>query len=322
MEFGPDRPSVDQWRRELAEPLANVLGGAARVGSVTLLIPPKEVADDPMKLLVRDRSGQPAGVLLCAAPVAPELVAGNMQRARRAKQALGADLGRAILDPLLEGWAFGLSYALLPYCRPLSDARLLRRVQRLALGPALFGWLRRATQSTVTDGATTGPDPEIITALERLAAIPELTDRARSAAGHALDRLDRGAWRPRRVLMHGDFYLGNVLIDPGTRAGAPRRSWPWPWSARFVIIDWPGSRTDGFAFFDLVRMAQSTRPPRGRLRAEVAAHCRLLGCEPADARSYLAAALGDLGGDLEYFPIERYAEIADSSLKVLEDLGV
>jgi hypothetical protein len=281
---------------------------------MSLLCPPKEVADDPMKLLVQDQSGQPAGVLLCSAPVAPELVAGNMERSRRAKQLLGADLGRSILDPLLEGRAFGLSYALLPYCRPLSDSRVLRRLQRLVLGPALFDWLRRATEATISTGAT-GDDPEIVVVLERLAGMPEVTERARSAASRALERLRSGAWKPRRVLMHGDFNLGNILIAPRARAVGP-------WWSRFVVIDWPGSRTDGFAFFDLVRMVQSARPTRQRQRAEVAEHCRLLGCEPADARSYLAAALGHLGGDLEYFPIERYAEMADTSLKILEDIGV
>jgi hypothetical protein len=284
-----------------------------------LLCPPKAVGDDTAKFLIRDPGGRPTAVLLGSPPDYPDAVHRSMSRARAARSALGPELGRVVLDPLVEGRASGLSYAVLPYCAPWSENRLVGRIQRLALGPSLFGWLRRATRATLSEPFPGGSDPELVGWLEYLAGLREVSGQVRGAAEQALGRLSSGAWRPRRVLLHGDLWTGNLLFrqpHPGASATAGD-----PLRGRLVIIDWDGSRPDGCGIFDLLRLAASLRSGPRRLRREVAAHCEALGCDLADARSYLALALGELGLRLEQFPMHQFAAMADSLFNDLRAIG-
>jgi hypothetical protein len=69
---------------------------------------------------------------------------------------------------------------------------------------------------------------------------------------------------PNYVLMHGDFWKGNILIAP--KADFPAAGTRW--NERFVIIDWPGSITQGYAMFDLIRLAQSFRLSSNALKRD------------------------------------------------------
>ena len=95
--------TVRDWSQALSGELEAMLCTSSGLGEVDLLIPRKDVADDPMKLLVRDARGKPAAVALCAVEVSPDLVARGMAKAREAKRLLGPRFGRVILDPLGEG---------------------------------------------------------------------------------------------------------------------------------------------------------------------------------------------------------------------------
>ena len=219
---------------------------------------------------------------------------------------LKEDLNQVVLEPLIEGRYSGLSYAVLPYCESLSKSRVVNRLQRMALAPALYRWLRRSDGATMSEPLRF--DREIAAALGALEQTKGMPHRVRAAADRALDRLDTGVWIPRRVLMHGDFWLGNVLVRSKAMLGGRRG----PWWDRFVVIDWAGSRSDGFAFWDLFRFAQSVGASGRRLSSEVAARAQMLGCDPRDACSYLAAAIGDLGLHLNHFPFDRYVQLAGS----------
>ncbi|MCP4006756.1 MAG: phosphotransferase, partial [bacterium] len=113
----------------------------------------------------------------------------------------------------------------------------------------------------------------------------------------------------RYVLIHNDFWRGNVLLD-STRSG--------PWPERFVVIDWGGSRVRGHAIFDLIRMADCLKLGDRVLRGEVEAHCRILECELIDARSHLFSALGHLAMNLDRFPLPRFLEMAQQCVQRLD----
>ena len=76
---------------------------------------------------------------------------------------------------------------------------------------------------------------------------------------------------------------------------------------------------EGYALYDLVRLAQSMRTGRRFLRTELERHCRVLQCEPADAQSYLITALGHIAMHLEYLPMERYLRLAKSCFTTLDE---
>jgi hypothetical protein len=307
-----EKPTADEVSLWLAAPLADALGSRYGPLHASPLSGGNMVADGTTVLLLRDDVQRPQAVVLCSAPIAPDMVQRAMQRAHQAKVALGERNGVLILDSLAQGSVRGLSYAVLPYCNSISESRIMRWGQRALLRPLMFDWLRRVVQSTVQGVERAAIEPAFCEPLRRLAALEMASDRLRAAATDACARLDSGAWQPRHVLMHGDLWQGNILIRTAGRS-AQR------WRERAVVTDWAGSKVDGHAIYDLIRLAQSMRLPAKALQVELVQHCRMLGCEPADARSHLLAALGYIMMNLEHFPMERYLQMASSCLTTLDE---
>jgi hypothetical protein len=141
-----------------------------------------------------------------------------------------------------------------------------------------------------------------------------MSDAVRVAATMARERLAAGVFRPKYVLMHGDLWKGNILLQAGRNASHTdvQRS-------RFAIIDWAGFEGCGYAIYDLVRLARSMRISRRRLAGELVRHCAILECTTEDARSYLLTALGHIGMTLEHFPVERYVSMSLSALSLLDE---
>jgi hypothetical protein len=142
------------------------------------------------------------------------------------------------------------------------------------------------------------------TCLKALVDCPYATLRGPAEA--ALASVQSGAFVPQSRIMHGDFWVGNVMLDPaGVRP--------------FILIDWRGSNVDGFPIFDLVKFAQSSSLGRRALRAELGAHAERLGCDIGDTRSYLLAALGYIWIHLEQFPPERFLAMGENCLATLNN---
>lgn len=305
------RPTLDQVATELRESLRDVLAdgrgfGSMRPLSVSGAAVEPLVPDHVTKWLIRDRVDQPRAVVLCSSPVAPGLVSRGMQRAREAKRALGPDLSRVILDPLHEGEVLGLSYAVLPFGRPLSESRWIRAWQRRRLLPTVLDWLRGAARATLREAVGAEVEAEFERPLRHLADLAAFPGLLRSAADDAVSTLQAARWTPRHVLMHNDFWDGNLLIDVQNATGRANR----PWRERFLIIDWPGAQVRGYGFYDLLRFAKAMSLSQNRLANEVAAHCAILGCDPVHAKCHLLAALGHLELHRERFPWEHYVRTA------------
>lgn len=235
------------------------------------------------------------------------MVARAMQRAAAARRALAPAEAAAILEPVLETRLNGMSCALLRYCHPLSDHRLIWRIQRRLLRPRLSEWLFRVAQQTRAEATPAECSACFGEPLERIAGEAAMAPALRADARRAVQRLLDGSWRPRHVLMHGDMWKGNVLIEPPTSLPGRRA-----WQDRFIVIDWPGSMTRGYAIYDLVRMASSMKMGPDALTRELQRHCEVLEAEAEDASAYLLSALGHVALNLEHFPIEQFVAMAHS----------
>jgi hypothetical protein len=291
-----DQPTANEIGRRLSGPLGAALGHRYGNLDISLLSQADTVADGTTVLLLRDSGGQARAVALCSAPASPSMVERAIGRARKAKEILGASIGAPILDPLLEGTVMGLSYAVLPYCNSLSDYRPVWWLQRALLRRPIFDWLWRANERTIRDIDPVSADQSFAEPLRRILSLkPVLSDGLLAAAETAGERLLARKWTPKHVLMHGDFWRGNILIRSADDAIKQKN-----WRDRFAIVDWPGSEVRGYAMFDLIRMAQSMRLSPRHLRNEVTRHCHLLQCEPVDAMSYLLTALGHIHMNLEH----------------------
>lgn len=314
------RPSFEELRVALSPRLASALAASTGFGSMHPLTKKfaersdLAVADGVEKLLVRGQNHRPTAVLLVSSPNATGLVARGMQRAREAKMLLGPLLGQVILSPICEGDVAGLSFAALPYCQPLATSKLRAVLQRRRLRGVVLSWLRDATSTTVQDTPGDRVESEFVKPLRMLSDDADLPDSFRAAARESLDRLDAGRWLPKHVLTHNDLWLGNLLIDHRNVTGRAGR----PWAERFVIIDWPGAAIEGYGLYDLLRFAQTMKLSGDALRDEVRVHCAILGCEPADARSHLMAALGYLLLHIEHFPKPAFVRTAMSCMATLE----
>ncbi len=285
---------------ELVGPVADALISTTRVGSIEPFGDDKPVDDQTFKFLVRSSEGDRVAVVLCSPAVSPDLIARGMLKARQAKSALGPGLGRAVLVPIAEGEVCRLSYAVLPYCRPLSGKGLSGWLGRRRAGRDVLDWLQGVARQTMCDVG----EAEVFASFQRplwlLAEAVDATEAVRRAAEIGIRGLEQGRWKPRFVLMHNDLWKDNILLGD---------------TGRIVVIDWPGSTVKGYAMYDLVRLADSFGLRDRVLGEQVRAHCRILGCEPRDGVSYLAAALGHLLGDLDHFPTHRFLPMADQCVR-------
>lgn len=266
-------------------------------------------ADSTTALLVGAPGAPRLGVVICANADHPDAVEQAMGNARMAAEAVGPALARHVIAPLAEGRAAGASWALLPYCQPLAKQGLLWWLQRRAAAGGAAAWLRAvavATRQAVPEEAVF---ERFDTPLAQLAGSSLVGDDVRRAGARALERLRSGAWRPQHVLMHGDLSRGNLLFD-FSHAG--------PWSRRIMLIDWGGARREGYAAFDLLRLATAFRMPTAALRRELVAYAEALQCRPADLSGHLCAALGHLHLDLQHFPVHNFVRMAHSSLALLQ----
>jgi len=306
------RLGLDDLREEMRQPLSDALGVGPAEYQIGYLCEPKEVADDPTKLLVEDLHGHEMAVVLISSRVEPELVGKGMRTASDAKQVLGEKLGSVILTPLGEGFLRGLSFTILPFRKPISEGRIARRYWRLILRRKVLDWLAAVNEKTARDVE----DAEISRAFEEplrhLATLETMNAQVRSAAEDSLERLNRGEWKPRFVLMHGDLWEDNLLLSSGSPA--PPSNQP---SAPFVVIDWPGASLLGYPIYDLLRIAHSMRLGRSALRREVSRHREILGMGSAGAMGHLLGCLGHVGLNLGCFPMEMYTEM---SMTCFDDL--
>ena len=306
-------PSLDQLRALLDERREALEALEIQLGSVALLQPAKDVADDPVKVEVRDPAGRPRAVLVCANPRAPDLVLRGVERAHAARNLLGEELGGVVIEPLLSGRFQELSWVLLPRQRPLSGSVWGWRVQRVPVAYRVLRWLRHALRATRQEVSPEESHRRYRIPLEALVGDKRFSAPLRRGAEQAVARLSAGTWVPRSVLAHNDLWKGNILL-PGSQSSVDRSR------HGFVLIDWAASDTRGFPIYDLLRVGLSLSLPKAAIRWALLSHCRVLESDPHDASSYLLASLADLDQNRGCFPEDRYLELAHRLYGVLASL--
>lgn len=281
-------------------PLRTLEVRSGKVGVVTDVTQINDIADDPVKATIRDLSGNPYAFVLCSQPQYPSLVGRGVARAEAISNLLGRELGAALIKPLLAGTVDGVSYAILPWLRPLPKSRLGRYVSRSRLRGRVLLWLRKATAVAVARHDKIDASPAFAQAIQHLCRFPRLRGDLHEAIERSLARLDTAEWRPKHTFDHNDLWLDNLLLPQAQYS---------PQYHGFVIIDWLGATERGFGLYDLIRFCTSAAVPTRILAREVRSHCDALQCELVDAKGHLLACLGNLYLNLECFPEDRYDRI-------------
>ncbi len=304
--IGNASEEIEFLLRELPRELEGFLGNGRQL---EVLGPLKATADATRKFLIRDAEGNPSEVVICSAPDQSDLVTRGMERAKQAYRVLGEQLGKAILLPLAEGRVGTQKYALLPYCTPLYESGPKWWVQRALIRPQVFRWLLEATRMTVRPVRQEELDSHILAPLESFCGETDAPVVMRRVAENALNAAQTGRWVPQHVLMHDDFWEGNLLIDQRSAGGAR--------FGQFVIIDWPGSRVEGYPLYDFLRMAYSIRLKGRAFSKALDAQCGALGCGRDEAPHHFIAAAAELRQRLENWPLESYRTTVQSCLDLL-----
>lgn len=266
-------------------------------------------ADASFKAIFKNAAGQPRLFLLCSNSLNPDLIARNVAKARQAKELLGIPLGDTIQMPLNEDRFEGLTWALFSLNQPLSNDPWRWRWEKARLAWPVTTWLTNVVRKT----KRLIPEHDMAqTAIAPLKAFSENEDFPmdfRQRANLAIERIESGTWQPQTILAHNDLWKGNVMLPgPDHPGSAP---------PKFTVIDWAGSSTKGFAFFDLMKLARSFKFPGLFTKQVIRKQCTILECAEDDIMGYLLAGLGALGMNLENFPPRIYVQMAS---ECIEDL--
>ncbi len=247
--------------------------------------------------------GSTRAILLVSPAKFPEVVFQDQAKAAAMRNYLGEELGSVILIPLAQGHILNRSYALMPFRRAYSDNRLFWALQKHRMKRQVIEWLQAVNARYRVIAESAGDREQFIRPLRYLNTMLAADHNIRGAASTALDRLLRGKFQPCFVPMHNDLWKGNFLQriheDGRCKAGY-----------RFFIIDWRGSRINGFPIYDLVRVSLSYNLTPNELNSAIIRATAALQCDPVDALTYVTVALGEIALRVDQFPRDRFLQLA------------
>ncbi len=260
------------------------------------------VSDETRKVILRDQKRRPRLFLLMTEAGDRDLVLKHASTAINTRELLGEQLGESVLTPLHHDQKNGWRFAVYDYCKPLPDSNWGRRFHAFRTLPRVADWLHDVVQSTKKPA----PLDQVRKRLVAISKFQGLSRQSAQHAMHALDRLESGDWNPSSSFSHDDLWRSNILhhsrFNPEKYGG----------NRRFVVIDWPGARLDGYPFYDLLRIHHSFSKPGRRFRNDITKHCQILDCSTDDIFSYTLTALGKHALDLRNFPRERFIRTVES----------
>ncbi len=278
-------------------------------------------SDVTYKASVADTHGNLSAFLLVSNPNGKMQVEQNVQRALRARQALGERLNWAVEPPIIRGFFNGISWALFHINYPLSHGRIKWILQRNLLGPAILKWLAGVLKKSWKKL----PEQNIFTLftdpLKTMVNDGDFSTDIRKCASNALDSLESGLWNPSVCLSHNDLWKGNIMVPLSYPDDLIKHDRGKLQSGSFRVIDWAGSSVEGIPFFDLIKFCRSFQLPVYYTRKAVSTHCGILDCSMREARFYLIAALALLGQNLDQFPRSAYLDLSYNLFNHMTAMG-
>ena len=278
--------------------LREFLGAGRRLGSVSELSLNRTVSDYCEKFVVLDDSGKPAAFIIVSPASHPHAVSDAANRAAAVRDALGDRMGANVLTPFRVAVADTRTYAIFPYCTPLSGRRFVGGWERRRLAPKVLRWLEEAAIHSREAVDAESLDRRIVRPLRAIEEASQLDATIRAAAATSLDDLQSGRWCPSTVAAHNDLWWGNLVHGRSTPGGAPE----------FFVIDWGQGDPLGMPIGDLVRLSMSLGLSPRRCRVWIDRHRQVLDCRPVDVLGYLLVAFGALSLNRGEWPVERFLQ--------------
>ena len=246
----------------------------------------------------------------------PNVVADAAAQIGAIDERLTPETRKRILKPLLVDQYGKQSFALYPVLEPFAANRIIGKLQKQLLQNDICGWLanvaketKKACNEAEERNARFSEPFQFLTAQD---ALPSDLKTASEAFGKSVEESGHEIFN---VVQHGDFWLGNIMLDRGTLpyAGILSRN--------FHVIDWGGSNLDGYPFGDLVRFVMSTRRHSFAPGEILEAYADIAGLPTNSIAFYCLAEMGALGMNLDNFPYDRYVKLTTSTFDWLQQHG-
>lgn len=259
----------------------------------------KKVLDHTYKYLVKTDSGKQY-VLIESNPHFPLMVSTAVAKLQKARVSLNSGSREVIEKPVYHGFMGEISYALWQRRYLYSDNRLYRLLQKKLLFIKVSSWLRIVAKETFRNKINrvelqTG----FIDPLNTLKSKIKSNYKIQGAIHGALESIERHRINPGHILQHGDLWKGNILLVSFFELFNPMKR-------GFIVIDWGGSKINGYPFFDLIRFLMSCEIGPKVAKQHIRSMAKQIGCSNSDVSIYLLCALGKLGQELNNFAVHRY----------------
>ena len=263
-----------------------------------------EVTDSADVFTVKSRARRADCIILVSNAEYPVAVADAVGRAQNVADSLPQALRENILLPLCADSFENRSFAIYPKLVPFSKNKFVCKFQKLTFEREVYEWLSnvaKTTKAPIQD--TVLLESRFVAPLKYVANESRLSEGLRADADQALELLDQGEFAPVCIAEHGDFWLGNILLEG---------HWPLLKRSRhFAVIDWGAANVCGYPFVDLLRFYESTSNDMEKINRYTARYCEISKIPVSDMVHYTLAAIGWLGLHRNQFPMERYIALSE-----------
>jgi hypothetical protein len=284
--------------------LAKQLGVDAQEIIVQALKTEALVSDATHKFLIYTaKNKQPKAFVLVSSTQKPNAIkSGHMKLCDLANK-VGSKLAQNLLMPLEIGESNGLSYSIAAYHRPLHTTFLLKQIDNWRVRARLINWVIDVANITKVKANAVEAETQFIQPLLALSQAKGLKQAHKNIALEAIEAIKNGTWRPCFVSAHNDLWRGNVLSSD---------------SAKFVLVDWDGVTLKGYAFYDLVRVADSFKLSKAKFQVALQQYCGVMACDTKQANYYLISAFAFLYSDLGNWQYERFLILLNDCMQYFE----
>lgn len=311
------RLEFEEYVLDIAGQVSDSLGDTLDVSTTRLIGLPtgkKALLDSTLAFYVDGKHRTDDVVLLVSNASFPDVVHADVARAREIAARVSDPVRVHISAPVSEGKLGTQTYAAFSRLSPLSDFRLVKRLQKHKAARKVLPWIVELAKET-KEHRDAPPDFEryFIHPLVALCDDDALSDNVRNRADEYLGVVRNREANLFTVVQHGDFWIGNVFFA--------RRAFPNinPALGDFSVIDWRGARLDGYPCSDWLRFCSSLFKSRSAQTAElISAYKNALEISDLEFQVYCFLALGRLGGELDQFPKERYIAACDNTLAFID----
>ncbi len=164
---------------------------------------------------------------------------------------VGTKLAQNLLMALEVGESDGLSYSISAYHRPLHTIFLLKQMDNWRVSARLVNWVIAVAKSTKANESVAETGTQFVQPLMALSQANNVKQAYQNIIIKAIEAINNSTWQPYFVSAHNDLWRGNVLSSNNTK---------------FVLIDWDGVTLEGYAFYDLVRVASSSNLSKAKFQ--------------------------------------------------------